>query len=147
MLGLCVKRELLLLFLLVGMALPSRSQDELRRPVAATLLPVAALRPLGVPSERDEAAFVTEWEDPRTGRKLYFTATFASAKISGRAAKKYAKSGKVPFQATAELYRMKKKGGKVLKKSESGAVKICVVDSNGKKVFYKRVSLAKMCPT
>jgi hypothetical protein len=100
----------------------------------------------GIP-DKDIAAWVTSWEDPKSHHKHTFSAAFGRARVTGRELAKYKKSGKVPFRVTGSLLKLKESRGRVLRQRETGSAKIVIIDVDGKKIISKSISLAKLCPS
>lgn len=101
----------------------------------------------GTLSEEEVEKLKTSWTDEKTGKQYLFNASFGARKLDAKQKKKYKKSGKVPYRITASLYEHKESKGKKLSKRLKGTGRFYVLDSEGKVVLKKSMSLAKLCPS
>ena len=77
-----------------------------------------------------------------------FSATIRAVKPEPGKAKKYARSGRVPFKLTANMFETRTKGGKSIRTRDvRGSTYLFVFDEAGKQVAKTSVSLEKLCPT
>ncbi|MBT3192593.1 MAG: hypothetical protein HN341_08565 [Verrucomicrobia bacterium] len=105
-----------------------------------------ALNESGI-SDAEMAAWVTSWQNPKSSSKLEFRTSFGPARVMARDRQKYQRSGAVPFRVTGDLLELKKSGTRTLYKRQTGSAKLVILDSDGKKVLSKSISLAKLCPS
>jgi hypothetical protein len=87
--------------------------------------------------------------DEKNDIQCQFMASFSAVPVTdAKEKKKLAKSGKIPIRITCALYEIKNaKTPKPLTKRMSGNAQFYVLDSEGKMVEKKTVSLDKMCPS
>ena len=88
-----------------------------------------------------------EWTDEKSGKRLVFQAGCGVRKVDAQEKKKYAKSGKVPIRVTADFLEIKTDKGKQIAARVSGTGHVYILDSSGKAVLAKSVSLDKLCPS
>ena len=126
------------------------SQDKTEAPAKT---PVKKLSSVGgatggnVLTDDQIAALLTEWTDEKTDAKLQFSASFGVRNVPADEKRKYVKSGKIPIRITCELDEVKEVKGKKMYKRQSGNSHLYILDSDGKIVDRKTVSLDKMCPS
>ena len=113
--------------------------------------PLSKKPPLGCLTDKELSELLTNWQCPKTEKKITFQAHVARQYLCPKKDKsalgKYKRSGKVPFRVTADMIEAKKSGRKMIPQRLSGTVRIYVLDSEGKLVLKKTSSLAKLCPT
>jgi len=87
--------------------------------------------------------------DEKKDIQYQFVGSFAAVPVTdAKEKKKLAKSGKIPIRITCALYEVKgAKTPKPLAKRMSGSAQFYILDSEGKMVEKKTVSLDKMCPS
>ncbi|MDD5677440.1 MAG: hypothetical protein PHW60_05535 [Kiritimatiellae bacterium] len=135
-------------------ATPALSQNNTDVQPSATTAPVkpvlSTARSAGdqVLTEDQIADLLTEWTNEKTGAKLMFQSSFGLRTVTPQEKRKYVKSGKIPIRITCELFEIKESNGKKLaKRMTSGSARFYIMDSDGKVIEKKSVSLDKMCPS
>ena len=100
-------------------------------------------------TDEEISSFKTESIDEKGKTKYQFGARFGAAAITDpKDKKKYAKSGEIPIRVTCALYEIKNADTpKPLMRRMSGNVQFYILDSDGKMLLRKTVSLDKMCPS
>ncbi len=101
-------------------------------------------------TDEQVAELKTEYFNEKSERTFKFTSGFAQLRLDPKKAKskisKYKASGKVPIRITAELVEMRVYKGKNVSKRANGTARIYVLDTEGKIVLKKSMSLSVMCP-
>lgn len=102
----------------------------------------------GMLTEDEIDELLTQWEDPKSGKKVVLSLRVSQVKPPNRAQqRRYAKKGEIPFRMTAGLYEIREEGGRQVRKRLNGKARFYLTDSEGKVVLKKSAALGTLCPS
>jgi carbon monoxide dehydrogenase subunit G len=102
----------------------------------------------GMLTEDEIDELLTQWEDPKSGKKVVLSLQVSQVKPPNRAEqRRYAKKGEIPFRMTAGLYEIREEGGRQVQKRLDGKARFYLTDSEGKVVLKKSAALGTLCPS
>jgi len=132
-------------------AVSQENADEQQPATKAAVKPdLPAGKPIGdkVLTDDQIAALLTEWTNEKTEAKIVFQSSFGVRAVTPQEKRQYVKSGKIPVRLTCELLEIKESNGKKLaKRVGGGTVRFYLMDSDGKVIVKKSLSIDKMCPS
>ena len=101
----------------------------------------------GIP-QKDIDSWVTSWEDPESGSKAHFRASFGIDRAALRNKAKYVRSGTIPIRITGDVIETRVSHGRSTRRRiTNGTATVVILDPDGKKIASQAISLSKLCPT
>ncbi len=143
-----MKREILLSAIAVALlGGPARGVDLSGLTKGLSLSTKADLSGSGIP-QKDIDSWVTSWEDPESGSKAHFRASFGIDRVAIRNKSKYVRSGTIPIRITGDVIETRVSNGRSTRRRiTNGTATVVILDPDGKKIASQAISLSKLCPT